>query len=279
MTCQEVNCAAGKLEGVVYGIKDPIAEWPRIKRELRTRPLLLLINYEGVLVPTPSVSSSLDYDLRELLLSLRSKPAVTVGIISGLGLSSLQNLVRINGLYYASRYGLEIRGPEMEFVHPVCTQGSSELQTMKGSLEERLRGVSGIAIEEQGFSLSLSYQQVVDNSQKEAARDIAGAVIQPYVNAGKFRIVEWKDSMEIIPMVNWDKGRVVKMFENLISSRKTLPLTIYLGADYSDEEAFRNIKGKGIGIVVGRRNTTAAGYYLSGHSEVLDFFLLLESFY
>lgn len=278
MKCQEMNCTAGKSGGPMYSLKDPIAEWPRIKKELRSRPVLLLMNYEGILAPASPSPPNLDYNLRELLISLRSKSSVTTGIISGFKLSSLQNLVRINGMYYSGNYGLEIRGPEMEFIHPACAQYTAELQSIRASLQEQLNDLGGILIEDNGFSLFLGYQ-LADDNQKDVLRGKISAVIQPALNAGTLRLVEGKESMEILPVVNWDKGRVVKMFENLVSSRKAHPLVIYFGADYADEDAFRAIRGKGIGILVGRKNTTSAGYHLSGYGEVVDFLLLLESFY
>jgi trehalose 6-phosphate phosphatase len=260
-------------------MKDPISEWPRIKKELRTRLVLLLINYEGILVPAPPSVFHLDHNLRELLISLRSKSNLTVGIISGLKLSSLQDLIRINGMYYSGNYGLEIRGPEIEFIHPACTQDTPELQSLKTSLQERLSEINGISIEDYGLSLYL-YYPLLDNGQKDLVRERVNVQVQPYITEGKLRVLEGKDNMEILQVVNWDKGRVVKMFENLVASRKSHPLVIYFGADHStDEDAFRAIRGRGIGVLVGRKNVTSAGYYLSGYSEVVDFLLLLESFY
>lgn len=260
-------------------MKDPITEWPRIKKELRTRLVLLLINYEGILVPAPPSLSHLDHNLREILISLRSKPNLTLGIISSLKLDSLQNMIRINGMYYSGNHGLEIRGPEIEFVHPACTQENSEIQSLKTSLQEQLKEINGISIEDNGLSLYL-YYPMLDNSQKEVVREKVIAVVQPYTSAGTLRTLEDKDGMEILQVVNWDKGRVVKMFENLVASRKAHPLVIYFGADPAmDEDAFRVIRGKGIGVLVGRKNSATAGYYLNGHSEVVDFLLLLESFY
>ena len=266
-------------EGERYTMKDPISEWPRIKKELRTRLVLLLINYEGILVPAPPSLSLMDHNLRELLISLRSKPNLTVGVISSLKLSCLQNSVRINGMYYAGNHGLEIRGPEIEFIHPACTQDTPELQSLKTSLQEELSAINGITVEDNGLSLYL-YYPMLDNSQKDMVKERVNALARPSVSGGKLRIVEGKDSMEVHQMVNWDKGRVVKMLENMVATRKPYPLVIYFGADpVMDEEAFRAIRGKGIGVLVGRKNTTSAGYYLSGHGEVVDFLLLLESFY
>ncbi len=267
-------------EGEKYTMKDPISEWPRIKKELRTRLVLLLINYEGILVPAaPPSLSHLDHNLRDLLISLRSKPNLTVGIISSLKLSSLQNIIRINGMYYSGNYGLEIRGPEIEFVHPACSQDTSEIQSVKTTIQERLKEINGITIEDNGLSLFF-YYPMLDNSQKDLVREKVNAVVQPYISAGKLRALEGKDSTEILQVVNWDKGRVVKMLENLVATRKPHPLIIYFGTDpVTDEDAFRAIKGKGIGVLVGKKNSTTAGYYLNGHSDVVDFLLLLESFY
>lgn len=262
-------------------MRDLITEWPRIKKELRTKPVLLLISYEGTLVTPPPSSSHLEQNIREVLVSLRSKPSVTVGIISGIPLTSLQNLIRIKGMYYSGNHGLEIRGPDMEFVHPACSQAACSqdgLEPVKTFLQQKLSAIDEIFIEDSGLSLALYYPSL-GNSQRELLKETVSAGIQSYVKEGKLRTVERKDSLEILPVVNWDKGRVVKMFENMLASRKAHPLTMYFGSERTDEEAFRAVREKGMGVLVGKKNKTAAGYYLNGYDEVADFLLLLESFY
>ena len=73
---------------------------------------------------------------------------------------------------------------------------------------------------------------------------------------------------EIRPRVDWDKGAAVRW----IRERMGMPnaLSVYIGDDRTDEDAFAAIKD-GITIKVGEPTETAAGYYLPSPTEVERF--------
>jgi trehalose 6-phosphate phosphatase len=80
---------------------------------------------------------------------------------------------------------------------------------------------------------------------------------------------------EIQPKLDWDKGKAVLYLLEALDLKRNDVIPIYLGDDVTDEDAFRALKGIGIGIFVGRASdpevgerTTAADYVLNTPEEV-----------
>jgi len=72
-----------------------------------------------------------------------------------------------------------------------------------------------------------------------------------------------KKVFEIRPRGIWNKGDAVKwIWKNY--GKKRIP--VYVGDDETDEDAFKVIKGKGVGICIG--SSPEADYYLESQEEV-----------
>jgi trehalose-phosphatase len=70
--------------------------------------------------------------------------------------------------------------------------------------------------------------------------------------------------------MDFNKGKAVQELIGRMLSPGLLP--IYLGDDWSDEDAFQTLQGKGISIFVGLGSTpSAANYFLRDPSEVGEF--------
>ncbi|MEO0070218.1 MAG: trehalose-phosphatase, partial [candidate division WOR-3 bacterium] len=70
---------------------------------------------------------------------------------------------------------------------------------------------------------------------------------------------------------DFDKGKAVqKVLQALPGPR---PLPIYIGDDQTDEDAFKAVKGKGLGILVREKfRPTRADIWLKPPEELLEFF-------
>jgi len=84
------------------------------------------------------------------------------------------------------------------------------------------------------------------------------------------RMTEGKKVWELQPDVDWDKGRAVLWLIETLKLEDALP--VYIGDDVTDEDAFRALEHRGVGIAVqDAAQPTAATLTLRDPDEVRDF--------
>ena len=76
--------------------------------------------------------------------------------------------------------------------------------------------------------------------------------------------------LEIRPRVDWDKGKaLMHLLQALGLDEAEDILPVYIGDDRTDEDAFRVLRGFGVGVLVSRRaRPTDAEFALSDPDEV-----------
>ena len=171
-----------------------------------------------------------------------------VAIISGRSLSDIRSRVGLGGLTYAGNHGLEIAGRGFRYQLKDLGPWRRFLKRMAGDLERDLTGISGILIEDKGYTLSIHYRMVKPGSRRRAVRLFMDRV-RPVHDRGLVRIGFGKAVWEIRPPLKWDKGSAVLWILKQRPFHRRWPLVI--GDDNTDQDAFRLIRGKGIGIAVG----------------------------
>jgi trehalose 6-phosphate phosphatase len=238
--------------------------------------LLLLSDYDGTLTPIVSRpdEAKLSPEVREKLRALANKPTVDVGIISGRPLSEVKALAGIEGVYYSGNHGLKIENPGLKFIHPAAKAAQPKIQDILRQLSTELANIEGVFVEDKGLSLSVHYR-LVRKSEEEIVAQIFHQITSSWLRDGKIRVTSGKKVWEIRPPTDWHKGKAV---ETVISEMKALlgdgqALTIYLGDDTTDEDAFMIIhRPQGWSIFVGGENASSnADYFLNSTSEVMAF--------
>ena len=247
--------------------------WQALSADIRAAPhLLLLSDYDGTLTPIVGRPSEaiLSSGVREKLGALAQRPAASVGIISGRSLSELRSMVDIEGIYYAGNHGLEIEGPGLRFVSQPAETGRATIEDLACQLSSALAGIPGVIVEDKGLSLSVHYRLVKKEMETRVA-DIFRQVTSPQLNEGKIKITSGKKVWEVRPPIDWHKGKAVEAITREIKALLKLEqvLTIYLGDDTTDEDAFRVIhRPQGWSIFVGEENAaSSAEYYLNSTEE------------
>ena len=126
-------------------------------------------------------------------------------------------------------------------------------------LQARLADLSGVKIEDKVFSVAVHYRQ---SRQKKAARrailDAAGAL-------GDVRIIGGKLVVNILPKGAPHKGIA------LLRERQRLECdtAIFVGDDETDEDVFSlHQPGRLLAVRVGRRPSSAAGYYITSQRDI-----------
>jgi trehalose 6-phosphate phosphatase len=169
---------------------------------------------------------------------------------------------------------MEIEGPGLNYVHPQAEAARAVMRDLAAGLAEAMENINAVIIQEKGFSVSVHYRLV--RPEDEAA--IAGVVERltaPLVAEGTVIVYPMKKVWEVRPPLAWDKGKAVEFIGGRIKAGLKLAslLTVYLGDDTTDEDAFRVLRrpdGWSI-FVSGEKSSSSAAYYLSSVAEVEEF--------
>ncbi len=248
--------------------------WQEFLKDYRAAPhILFLADYDGTLakiVGRPE-DAVLPAGVREKLKNLRQKPQTSVGVISGRSVKELKSMVGIEGIYYSGNHGLEIEGPELSYVHPQAEAARATMKDLAAPLAEALRGIKGVIVQEKGLSVSVHYR-LAKPEKESAVTSTVKRITAPYIDRGEIKVYSMKKVWEIRPPLDWDKGKAAEFIGNEIKTKLNLSrwLTIYLGDDATDEDAFKVLhRPDGWAVYVGGENkTSAAGYFLNSTAEV-----------
>jgi trehalose-phosphatase len=84
--------------------------------------------------------------------------------------------------------------------------------------------------------------------------------------------MQGKKVHELLPDIDWDKGKAVLWLLETLGLERAKVRPIYIGDDRTDEDAFRALGRRGVGILVSEQpRSTAARYALKNPAEVERF--------
>lgn len=229
--------------------------------------VLLCLDFDGTLTPFVEDPSRvfLAEDTRRVLRALSQVESVVPVVFSGRALADLKARVDLPGVICVGNHGLEISGPGLYFIEPGAAMFRPSLEELSAQLTSQLRAVPGAAVEEKGLTLSVHYRQVARGRWDEVCRLVHAAL----ANASHpFLLTAGSMVYEIRPRVYWTKASAVTWLQQRLGEDDLL--TIYLGDDFTDEEAFAAIHD-GVTIKVGEAPVTAAMFHLDEPAEVHAF--------
>ncbi|ADO69670.1 trehalose-phosphatase [Stigmatella aurantiaca] len=235
-----------------------------------TGRVAVFLDYDGTLtpiVPVPEEAFLAD-SMRTTLEELARY--VPVAIVSGRDLPMLKGFVKLQGLYFAGSHGFDIEGPGGR--HFQQEEGKAllpELDAAERELTEALAGIPGAGVERKRFSVAVHWRHV------EAARlpEVEQAVAGCQARHPKLTRSGGKKVFELRPGIDWHKGRAVEWLLKALGLEGEGVLPVFIGDDLTDEDAFRTLKGRGLGLVVrgDEERPTAADYALRDVEEVRRF--------
>lgn len=248
-----------------------LAGWDAIAARLDGRRPALFLDYDGTLSPLAARPelAVLPPAAREVLEGLAARFPVV--IVSGRGREDVAARVGLPDLVYAGSHGFDIAGPALRL--EVGENVPAAIERAAERVRRELEDVAGVIVEPKRFSLSVHFRLAdpADVPRIERAVDAALAA-EPALRKG-----HGKRLFELRPDLDWDKGRALLWLLGELGLEGPDVLPFYLGDDLTDEDAFRAVRGRGIGIVVGDLNDadeepqeTAATYQLRDPAEVVE---------
>lgn len=229
-----------------------------VKEHLARRgALILLSDLDGTLTPIVARPEAvrLHQQMRRLLSRLAGHPNARVGVVSGRSLRDLERFVRVPGAAYAGCHGLEIAWRGLRFRHPRAAARLPLLRQVVRDLRRQTSRFNGVLLEPKTLTVSLHYRLANPAVVPSLRRLVAQVVRQ----TPGLEILGGKKVLELRPRVGWGKGKAVVLMHGWFADSlgSPMPLTIYLGDDETDEEAFRALRGRAVSVAVGRRRTEA----------------------
>jgi trehalose 6-phosphate phosphatase len=229
--------------------------------------LLLLLDFDGTLAPIVEVPqlARMPDATRAVLEPLVRRRDCTVGVVSGRSLEDVQARVGIPGVVYAGNHGLEISGRGIEFTQARAIDLMDVVAEVAEALAGRLAGIPGVLLEFKGLTASV-HDRLVSPADRDSVERLVRAAVppdHPHLVAGRGKLV-W----ELRPRVRWNKGTAVRFIRERLGLCRTL--TIYLGDDRTDEDAFAEV-GRFVTARVGTPQSTRAGYHVTDTLDVGEF--------
>jgi trehalose-phosphatase len=231
------------------------------------RQLAVFLDYDGTLTPIVShpEKAFLSDSTRQTLQALAMQ--AWVAILSGRDLDDVRQRVDIATITYGGSHGFDIAGPR-GLRKEVATQFLPKLDVAEKELGKQLAGIPGAHVDRKRFSIAAHYRKVSEGDlpkMEEAVSEIAA-------RHRELRRMQGKKVYELLPDIDWDKGKAVLWLLETLGLERAKVRPIYIGDDRTDEDAFRALGRRGVGILVSEQpRSTAARYALKNPAEVERF--------
>jgi len=230
---------------------------------------VFFLDYDGTLTPIVSrpelavISNQMQGTVKKL------SQQYTTAIVSGRMREDVENLVGIQGLIYAGSHGFDIKGPQVSMIEPQAKEAIPVVAKAIERLKKELATLEGVIIEEKKFSVAVHYR-LANEKLVPGIKNLVQDLIQ---DNKALRLMEGKKVFEILPAIDWNKGKAVKWIMDTLGINWEDFSVVYIGDDTTDEDAFRVVCTRGTSILVSdKAKASSADFVLSSPKEVKELF-------
>src|SRR5262249_21490724 len=229
-----------------------------LARRFSGKQPVVFLDYDGTLTPIRDrpAEAVISGSMRGAVRRLAER--VPVIVVSGRDREVVQQLMGLDNLIVAGDHGFDIWSPSGGAIqYEVGAPFEGLLRAVEAKLGDELAQIPGVLIEPKRFSVAVHYR-LVPEAQQTRVKKIVDSTLSAHPKA--LKITPGKMVFEIQPRLDWDKGKAVRYLLKALGQDRDDVVPIYLGDDITDEDAFRALEGRGIGIVVGSADDTETAH-------------------
>jgi trehalose 6-phosphate phosphatase len=228
---------------------------------------LLLMDYDGTLATfqIDPLEARPIAGAAALLERIVASAGTRVAVISGRPTAQLRRLLDVGGLTFVGEHGWEIWDPGTGLArHPLPPSVADSLVRVSAAAR---RERWGERLEEKRTSLVLHTRGMPEEEASRVARSFGDLCLAEKLECGLS--LQPIDGGVELRATERDKGSAVR---DILSTLPPGVFSIYLGDERTDEDAFRALAGRGLGIRVGlAERPSHAQHRLAGPEEVIEF--------
>ena len=239
-----------------------MTRWSEIEAHIAARPrLLLALGFDGIISPTTASpdDTTLPEGTRSLLMKLGASSRISLAFASGRPVHAIQARVGLDNAFYAGNHGMEIRGPGLASYDGLAVSCRSDLVDALVFLTKWTKRLRGAHVEDKGLTIMVHWNR---NDPSEGA--VLGELLSIIVKSHpRLSFISGRGVSEVRPRAAWNKGNALQQI--LANLHLTPADTIYIGDEFTDEDAFTHLSS-GLTFCVGN-SATAARYRLANTSD------------
>ncbi|MGH3753491.1 MAG: trehalose-phosphatase [Pseudonocardiaceae bacterium] len=260
----------------VRDLPDALRDGEQFAAKLAGRRPAVFLDYDGVLTPIVDrpQDAVMSGGMRGAVQALAQRCSVCV--VSGRDRPVVQQLMGVEDLVVAGSHGFDIWSPQQGTIAHAAAAGFEDLiSEVTDRLRAEIESIPGAVVEPKRASVAVHYR-LADPEHRATVAAVVDELLGEY--AGRLRVTPGKMVYELQPKIDWHKGKAVLHLLQTLDLDADDVVPLYLGDDITDEDAFRALAGRGVGIIVGHpddpevaNRPTAADFVLESTVEVERF--------
>ncbi len=260
----------------VRDLPDALRDGEQFAAKLAGRRSAVFLDYDGVLTPIVDrpEDAVMSGGMREAVQALAQRCSVCV--VSGRDRPVVQQMMGVDNLVVAGSHGFDIWSPQHGAIAHDAAIGFEDLiSEVTDRLRAEVESIPGAVAEPTRASVAVHYR-LVDPEHHAQVAAVVDELLDEYPE--RLKITPGKMVYELQPKIDWHKGKAVLHLLQTLDLDADDVVPLYLGDDITDEDAFRALAGRGVGIIVGHpddpevaNRPTAADFVLESTIEVEQF--------
>lgn len=264
----------------VRNLPDALRDGEQFAAKLAGRRPAVFLDYDGVLTPIVDrpEDAVMSDGMRESVQALAQRCSVCV--VSGRDRPVVQQMMGVGNLVVAGSHGFDIWSPRDGIIqHDAATGFEDLISEVTDRLRAEVESIPDVVVEPKWASVAVHYR-LADPERHAKVTAVVDELLDEY--SGRLKVTPGKMVYELQPKIDWHKGKAVLHLLQTLDLDADDVVPLYLGDDITDEDAFRALAGRGVGIIVGHpddpevaNRTTAADFVLESTVEVEQFLTTL----